>query len=603
MVNDKRVADYIIEYLEEQGVDKIFLLAGGGMMHLLDAINNNKKITYICNHHEQASGIAADAYARVSGKIGVCFATSGPGGTNTLTAVVGAFQDSTPVLFVTGQSKLSQTIRGSKIKKLRQFGTFEVDIISAVKPFTKYSAFVDKAEDIKFHLDKALYYAFEGRPGPVFLDIPIDIQGKKIFKDKLKSFNKQKRCLYFKNRKIIKNTKYVVKCLERYKKPLIVAGYGIRASKSVNLFREFIEKYNIPVVVSNFGKDVLEYENKMFIGHLGVKGDRAGNFAVQSADLLISIGCSLHVTSTGYELDKFAPNAFKILIDPDKNVHLRQKVGVNKNIICDINVFLKLLLLFSKKNKLKIDIKNWISVSQNWKKELPVYLEKHKTYLNKINFYQFFEQLEKFLPEDCILVTDSGSSFYVMGQAFRIKKNQRFINSGSLGAMGFALPAATGSSIAKSNKMIICVTGDGSLQTNLHELSVFKRFNLNIKLFIINNDGYVSIRNTQNNFFNGRLVGTSFETGVFIPKTSKIAEAFELKYISTAKLDELENIISEAINYKGPIICEIFTPPFQEIIPMLSSIKLEDGSLESKPLDDMFPFMDKEERAKFINKI
>lgn len=594
-----RVSDYIVKHLESIGVDKVFLLSGGGMMHLLDAVSRSKKIQYICNHHEQASGMAADAYARVSGKLGVCFATSGPGGTNTLTSVVGAFQDSSPVLFISGQSKVSQTIEGSGLQGLRQFGTFEVDIIPTVKSVTKYSAMVLKAEDIRYHLEKAIYLATIARPGSVFLDIPVDIQGALVDPLELRGFDPSE--LSIKNPSLDQSKiEMIIRKMKNSKRPLILAGYGVRASSNVELFRRLVNTLNIPVATTCFGNDVLEYDHHLFVGHPGMKGDRAGNFAVQTADFILTLGSSLHVTTTGYELDQFAPEAFKVLVDPDEMVLKREQVGIHEKMQCDISTFIKTISTYIEKHECVFSNKHWNQLCLNWKKNLSVYKEAHQHIGDQINFYDFMERLDSSSGEEDIIVSDAGSAFYVVGQAFRVKKDQRVISSGSLGAMGFAVPASTGAAAGAPSKRVVCVTGDGSLQTNVHELAVIRKNNLNVKLFIVNNDGYVSIRNTQTNFFKNHFAGTSTESGVFIPSTEKIALAYEIPYLKATNINELGTIVVEALNANGPVICEIFTPPNQEIIPTVSSVKLEDGSMKSKPLHDMYPFMTEEERKAYL---
>lgn len=597
-----RVADYIVDHLEKIGVREVFLLSGGGMMHLLDAVSRREKLKYICNHHEQASGIAADAYARVKGSLGVCFATSGPGGTNTVTAVAGAYQDSSPVLFISGQSKTSQTIAGSKIEGLRQFGTFEVDIIPIVKPITKYAAIVLNSADIRYHLEKAIYLALNGRPGAVFLDIPLDVQGANIEPGQLRGFDpselKSEGSL---NKSIL--DKLLMTSLDKLKtakKPLILVGYGVRAAGEVENFRDLVKIINIPVVTTSFGTDVLEYENTLFVGHPGVKGDRAGNFAIQSADFILCLGTSLHVTTTGYELEQFAPNAYKVLIDLDKAVLERENVNVQQKINCDIKTFIQMFSSLVTKENFSLERNQWHEKCLNWKLGFSVYREQHQRKENKINFYDFAEKLDEALADTDVIVTDAGSAFYVIGQAFRVKKNQRIINSGSLGAMGFAIPASTGAAVAAPERRVVCVTGDGSMMTNIHELAVIRKNNLNIKIFIVNNDGYVCIRNTQNNFFNGQLAGTSQDSGVLIPNIEKLANAFDLPYLKIESTLDLKSSIDDVLKSDGPFLCEIVTPSFQEIIPTVSSIRLDNGAMKSKPLQDMYPFMDEDVLKKIL---
>lgn len=591
-----RVADFIAQHLEKIGVKAIFLLSGGGMMHLLDAISRLKVLKYFCNHHEQCSGMAADAYARMTSKIGVCFVTSGPGGTNTLTAVVGAYQDSSPVLFISGQSKLSQTIAGSGMDGLRQFGTFEVDIIPTVRSVTKYAAMVTSAQEIRYHLEKAIYLATSGRPGPVFLDIPLDIQASPIDFQSLRGFDpSESESLIEINE--IKIDEQILKSLVKLNsavRPLILVGYGVRASNSVDQLLKVVKDLNIPVITTSFGSDIVAYENPNFVGHPGLKGDRPGNFAIQTADVILCIGSSLHVTTTGYELDQFAPNAYKIMVDPDPHVLARERVGVHEKIQIDIKKFLNKLTELSQHIE-KNDHKDWISKCQIWKSEFSPYLELHKRENNKINFYDFAKKLDQAATSNDVIVTDAGSAFYIFGQAFRYKQGQRLISSGSLGAMGFALPAATGAAIADSSRRVVCITGDGSLQTNLHELAVFKKNNLNIKLFVINNGGYVCIRNTQKSFFGGHLAGTSEDSGVWIPNCRKIAEAFEIPHYVAEFESDLESTINQVLNSDGPVFCEIITPHFQEIIPTVSSVRLANGSMKSKPLHEMFPFLSEKE--------
>ncbi len=594
-----RVSDYIANYLEQVGIEAVFLLSGGGMMHLLDSISRQKKLKYYCNHHEQCSGIAADAYARISGKVGVCYATSGPGGTNTLTAVVGAYQDSSPVLFITGQSKLSQTIQGSGLSGLRQFGTFEVDIIPGVKPYTKYAEMVKSAKDIRFHLEKALYMATEGRPGPVFLDIPVDIQGALVEPEKLVGFDAEQEKTKNQKSNTPQNLVTVFEKLTQAKRPVILAGYGVRVAQAVEQLKQFSERLSIPVLTTCFGKDVLHYDHELFVGHPGMKGERAGNFAVQTSDFVLSIGCSLHVTTTGYELDQFAPEAIKVLVDPDEWVLKREGVSVSHKIQMGSREFLHQALIFANKSNYQTP-KNWVTKCQWWKNKFSAYNEPLNISDTNINYYNLMKQIDDQSCEGDIVVTDAGSAFYVVGQAYRVKKNQRVINSGSLGAMGFALPAATGAAIAAPNSRVICITGDGSLQTNLHELAVIYKNKLNVKVIVINNDGYVCIRNTQNNFFKGHLAGTSEDSGVYMPDLQKVAAAFEIPFYKVEGYHDLAKTVSTVFNQTGPVFLEVITPRVQEIVPSVSSVRLENGSMKSKPLHDMFPFMTEAELAEAL---
>ncbi|MNO35592.1 Acetolactate synthase large subunit [compost metagenome] len=593
-----RVADYIANYMKEIGVKAAFMLSGGGMMHLIDALGRVEEIQYYCNHHEQGSAIAAEGYARQSGSIGLCYATSGPGATNTVTGIAGAWLDSVPCLFLTGQSNVSQTIRGSKIENLRQYGTFEVDIVPIVESITKYSAFIDDPKSIKYHLEKAVYLATEGRPGPVLLDIPLNIQGALIDPDLLEGFEKNEE----------ERTKYafwdgcssLLEKISNYSRPLILAGQGVRVAGVVEEFRDLVRELDIPVVTTQLAKDVLPYDHELFVGHPGVKGDRAGNFAIQNADFIISIGSSLHTQTTGYELDEFAPTAYKVQIEPDAAVLERENVNVAEKIQMDVKEFIETCITIKRSEatnskKQTSSIADWKEKCSYWKKNYSVFKEPHDFGGQRANFYEFAELLSSVLEGTETIVTDAGSAFYVMGQGFKLKGNQRYIVSGALGAMGYSLPASIGVATADPKINVICVTGDGSLQTNIQELQTLRHYNLNVKLFVINNDGYVSIRNTQDSFFNGHYVGTNKETGVSIPPLSRIAKAYDLPYMECTDRSNLLSAIKAVMNTEGPIICEIEAQVDQKILPLVTSKKLEDGTMQSTPLHDMYPFLDGEE--------
>ena len=584
-----RVADYIAMHLKKIDVDHVFFLSGGMMMHLTDAlVLSPNNMEYICSHHEQASAIAADGYARSSGKLGVCYATSGPGATNILTGLVGAWQESTPILFLTGQSKSTQTIFGSGIVGLRQFGTFEVDIVPMVKSVTKYAQLVMDPLTIRYHLEKALYLARTGRPGPVLLDLPLDIQGAIINPDELLGYEPEGLNLI----PTVDDVKLVWGLLENAKRPIILAGYGVRCADAVEELRLMAEKFNIPVVTTQLGKDVLWFDHDLFVGHSGPKGDRAGNFAVQAADLILSIGCSLHAQTTGWESELFAPNATKIQVELDEAVLAREQVHVDHKIHAGSLEFITALMSLP---VLDTAQHAWLSRCQSWKQRYPVHLEAHDRIDREINYYDFAEALSQATEDPISIVADAGTSFYVMGQALRLKKGQRFISSGSMGAMGFALPAANGVAVASAGKMAtICVTGDGSLMTNVHELATMSKNHLNVKLFVMNNGGYVSMRNTQNEYCDGRLVGADSTSGVFIPNLESLAELYKIPFVRCSEGDELVSTIKRVMSIEGPIFCEVITAHNQKIIPTVASIKMPDGRMQSTQIHNMSPLLSDE---------
>jgi acetolactate synthase-1/2/3 large subunit len=579
-----RVADYIASRLLEMGAKNVFLLNGGMMMHLVDTLGRPGGLRYICNHHEQASAMAADGFARHSGKLGVCYATSGPGATNILTGLVGAWQDSTPVLFLTGQIKSTQTIHGSGIPNLRQFGTFEVDIVPIVQSVTKYAQLVMDPLTIRFHLEKAFHVALSGRPGPVLLDLPLDVQGALIDPDQLVGYTPEVLQLEPDAESI--NT--VMALLLAAKRPLILAGYGIRCAQAVETFQLLAEKFDIPVATTQLGKDVLFYEHPLFVGHPGPKGDRPGNFAVQTADLILSIGCSLHSQTTGWENDLFASNAIKIQVELDPAVLAREQVHVRHKIQAGSLEFINAMLA---KPAPVCNWTEWRNCCQSWKQRYPVHLEAHELHTDGINFYHFAEALSAALDQNACVVADAGSAFYVMGQALRLKSGQRFISSGSMGAMGFALPTANGVAVGNVAGATVCVTGDGSLMTNVHELATMSQNHLNVKLFVINNDGYVSMRNTQRDFCNGHYVGADRDSGVFIPAMGSLAASYELPFVRCTSADDLSAVIANVMAMEGPVICEVVAMRDQKIIPSVVSMKLADGRMQSSQIHNMSPLL------------
>ena len=578
-----RASDYIAQRLQEWGVDTVFMLSGGGMMHLVDSVGRADGLSAICNHHEQCSAIAADALARFSGRIGVCYATSGPGATNILTGLVGAWQDSNPVLFLTGQSKSTQTIQGSGIAGLRQFGTFEVDIVPIVKSVTKYAVLVTDPKTIRYHLEKAFHLATTGRPGPVLLDLPLDVQGALIETDTLEGYVSEGRAVQPSTDNIIE----IIRILRKAKRPLILSGVGIRAAGAVEFFRRIVERMKIPVVTSQLGKDGLFYDHPLFVGHSGPKGDRAGNFAVQTADVILSLGCSLHSQTTGWESSLFAPDALKIQVDIDDAILAREQVDVGIKVKSDVTEFLRGVepLIGS---GFANDV--WRATCLSWKARFAVSLEAHDRSGDAVNYYDFAEELSCALQGNECIVTDAGSAFYAMGQGFRLKEMQRFISSGSLGAMGFALPAANGIATA-NDSATICVTGDGSLMTNIHDLAVMSFYKLNVKLFVMNNDGYLSIRNTQRDFFNGMFVGTGPESGVFIPSMESQAMTYRIPFLRCERSADLKGVLAKALALEGPVFVEINALRDQRMIPSVMSEKLPDGRMQSKPLHEMYPYL------------
>ncbi len=578
-----RVADYIATRLREWGVESIFTLSGGGMMHLQDAVGRTPGLHFLCHHNEQCAAIAADAQARRSGRLAVCYATSGPGGTNLLTGIVGAWQDSSPVLYVTGQSKTTQTIQGSGIRGLRQFGTFEVDIVPIVASVTKYAVMVTDPRRVRYHLEKARHLATTGRPGPVLLDIPLDVQGAPIDPDTLDGFDPPAED----HAPALAAVEEVLAALRAARRPLLLAGIGVRAGGAVESFRSLVERLGVPVATTQFGKDVLPYDNPLFVGHPGPKGDRPGNFAIQAADLIVSLGCSLHAQTTGWENDLFAPHARKIQIDLDAAVLAREQVGVSLKIQAGVAEFVAALTPLVTE---PLAVAPWVRRCQDWKRRYAIAEEPHERPADARNYYDVVEALNRAVPPDACVVTDAGSAFYTLGQGFRIQPAQRFISSGSLGAMGFALPAAVGAATTGTG-VTVCVTGDGSLLTNVHDLAVMSHNRLDVKLIVVNNDGYVSIRNTQRDFCGGLYLGTDGTNGVFIPAMEDLARSYRLPFLRCDSGDDLDAVLARALATEGPVLVEVTTMRDQRIIPSVTSVRLPDGRMQSMQLHQMAPFL------------
>lgn len=589
-----RVADFIIDYIYKQGTDTIFTLAGGGAMFLNDAVIIHKKMKYICNHHEQASGMAAEAYAKTKEGIGAVMVTSGPGSTNAITGLLEAWQNSIPVIFISSQAKKSQMTHFSKLP-LRQFGVQELDIIPIIKSITKYASYVEKPKDIVFHLKKAYIKMLSDRPGPVWLDIPPDVASAQIDNTKLIKISKDK--LKIKLTEITETQlDRVTDCLKNSRKPLIIAGGGIKLAKAKDEFRNLIKLLAVPVVVPDMGLDILDFENPSFIGKGGTKGDRAANIVIQNSDLIISIGSRLAVPFTGHEYDKFAPKAKKIVIDVDLEEHKKKTVKIDLLIKSDAKLFIK--KLSNKLNAIGFKPKsNWLKKCQKIKNKYAFFLPKEGNTDNTVNMYLAVEAISKFSKPGDYMITDAGITAYISTQNFKFKKNQRAIIPGGTLTMGYNLPAIIGVWAADKKANIICITGDGSLQMNIHELATIVHNKIPAKIFITNNSGYLAIRTTQKNFFQGRLIGEGIKSGVFIPDVEKIAKAYGIKSFRIRNQKELDRIIPQVMRYKGTVICDIYCPTWQDILT-ISSKKAADGKMTSLPIDDMFPFLPDDEMNK-----
>ena len=584
-----KLSDYVIDFLVQKGVRDVFLVSGGGIMHLIDSVGKNKKINYIANHHEQASATAAESYSRLTNDIGVCLVTTGPGGTNAITGVAGAWVDSIPMIVISGQVKRELI---ADYKKVRQVGPQEINIVGMVKGITKYAKTIMDPDTIKYELEKAYFEAKNGRPGPVWLDIPLDVQAAMVDEKKMVGFSipKIKKNEKELNKKIDK----VIELLKKSKRPVIIAGNGVRLSGGVDIFKKLVEKVKIPVLTTINGLDLIEEKNKYFFGRFGPMGQRRANFVLQNADLVLSIGASLNVSTTGFDFDNFARNAKKVIVNIDENELRGKKIQIDLSICIDAKKFLEKLLMNTYKTDFKWD-EWWLKTCHFWKDKYPTVLNQFLNDKKHVNSYVFYKELSKLLKNTDVLTTGVGLDVVSFVQSFETKRNQRAFVNQNFGQMGWDLPAVVGTCTANNFKRVISVCGDGSFQMNIQELGTISLYKMPVKIFIFNNGGYKTIRDTQNNLFDGRLVGADKDSGVDNPNFEKIADAYKIKYFLLKNNTTLKEKIKKVLKQKGPVLCEVNIAFNQQRIPKVSTIKLENGSLVSKPLEDMFPFLPEEE--------
>ena len=590
-----RVADFIADFIfEELNVKHVFMVTGAGIMHLTDGVASHPKLQAICPHHEQTSSMAIDAYSRASENFGVGFFTSGPGGTNAVTGLCGAWQDSVPCLFISGQVKKKETTNNAKILGLRQFGVQELDMIPIVKYACKYAITLNDPNKVKYEFEKAVHIAKSGRPGPVWIQIPMDVQSSIIDETKLNGFEHDDVIPTASDAEVDK----IIKLLKKSKRPVIIAGQGIRISGAISLLEKFTSKFKIPVVTPFLGIDTIKSDLLQYVGKTGVKGDRPANFAMQNSDLIIAIGTSLHVTVIGYTYKHFAREAKKIVIDIDKKSHKKKTIDIDSFILSDAKKFFEKIIKFTENETLN-DYAKWIKQCNEWKKKYPVCLPEYKQNKKSLNSYLLIDTLCKHSKKNDIFVSDAGGTYYATCQAIQLTKpGQRYIPSGAMATMGYSLPAAIGISVATNKGRVIALTGDGSFQQNLQELQTLIEYDLPVKLFVLNNDGYESIRVSQKNYFNNRLIGESNQSGLSFPDTLKIAKAYGIKAVRIRNYQELENKLDGILKFDKAVIVDLIIPRDQPIIPTVSSVVNPDGTMSSRPLEDMAPFLDREEYKK-----
>ena len=582
-----KVSDFIAKFIaeHEDTAKTVFMVSGGGNMHLIDSLGKNENLEYVCNHHEQACAIAAEGYARVSNKIGIAYVTTGPGGTNAITGVYGAWVDSIPTMIISGQVKFQTTIASQPELNLRQLGDQELNIVDIVRPITKYAVMITDKNGIKFHLQKAVYEAKHGRPGPVWLDVPLDIQGAMVDEADLVEFEIPEEPKF--------DTKIpqVLDALKAAKRPVIIAGNGVTLTGANEEFLKLIEILKIPVIGTFARYDIVRNDHELFFGRYGTIGNRAANFVVQISDLIIAVGARLNIRAVSYNWEFFGREAKKILVDIDENELNKKTIAADIKIKSDAKVFISDLRSVLKN---ELDFGAWLEICKNYRKNYPTIEPFRQNVKERVDSYNFFDVLSNH-KRDLVYVFGNGTACVSSYQSLRLYENQKVVVNSGCASMGYDLPAAIGACFANGKKNTICVTGEGSLQMNIQELQTIIHNKLPIKIFVLNNAGYISIRNTQNNFFKGHKVGSDKDSGVSFPNIVKLAEVYGFEACRIENQLNLKGELEEILSKPGAVVCEIMLSPTEKMEPKLSSKIKPDGKMVSKPLEDMFPFLPREE--------
>lgn len=637
----QKLSDYVADFLVNNGIDTVFGVTGGGAMHLNDSLGHKEGLHFIFNHNEQGSSVAAEGYTRLTGRLAAVNVTSGPGGTNAITGVLGGWLDSIPMFVISGQVKRETTTWATDIP-LRQLGDQEYQIVESVRNMTKYAVMVTDETEIAYHLEKALFLATKGRGGPVWIDIPLDIQAARIETDELKHFNgtQEERELLTAQVPSPVNEATADDILQKIaaaKRPLIFAGTGIRLGDSEEDFLDLVEKLGIPVVTAWNAHDTLPDTSPYFVGRPGTVGTRGGNFATENADLILVLGSRLNIRLISYNYKDWAKNAYKIVVDIDKNELNKPTISPDMKVHADVKDLMQALIReinAGKYTKGNEEHKKWLEFSRSINEKYPAVLPEYSDTDKPLNPYVFVKSLFETMSEDDVCITGNGSACVIGFQAAVIKSKTRLFTNSGCASMGYGLPAALGAAVAltsadnrgkvfgkmyqvveqnfeqdKKDHRVICLDGDGSLMMNLQELQTIRENNLNLKLFVLNNNGYHSIRQTQNNLFHDGLVGVCKGNGVSFPPFEKLADTFGFKYFKIDSLKsntldedgkvssnlELTTMLNAALIAEGPVLCEVVVSDEQIFSPKLSSKVLPDGKIVSPPIDDMFPFLDRDE--------
>jgi acetolactate synthase-1/2/3 large subunit len=589
-----KLSDFVMQFVADQGVKHVFMLPGGGAMHLNDSLGQCKDLAFVCNLHEQAAAVAAEAYARVTNNLGVAMVTTGPGGTNAITGVAGAWLDSTPMLVLSGQVKRSDLVGNSG---LRQLGVQEIDIVSIVRSITKYAVTVMEPESIRYHLEKAVYLAKKARSGPVWIDIPLDIQASMIDETSLRGFDpKELESQPEERTDVVGAVAKTIELLHRAERPIVLVGNGVRLAGAEADFLRLVQKLGVPVLTTRLGVDLIPADDPHLVGMPGGIAPRGTNFALQNSDCLLILGSRLDMALIAYAPKRLARCAKKIMVNIDGG-EIRKLGGiVDVPVVADVGDFIRELI--AQADRVRIGSGQWgpwIERCREWKTRYPFVRPEHFAHDDEISLYAFSKVLSDELAcDDVVLPGAAGFTAEIFLTAFEVKAGQRVFHNKGTGAMGLCQPAAIGACLASNQHRTVAVDGDGGFQMNIQELETVKRLNLPVKFFVVNNGGYGSIRSSQQGYFH-RLTAADATSGLSLPNLQELAKAYGLASVRVSDPKCMREQVRQVLAMSGPVLCEVVTIPTEPREPRLSTMQRPDGSLVSKPLEDMFPFLDREE--------
>lgn len=589
-----KLSDYVANRIAESGIRDVFMVTGGGAIHLNDSIGKHPGLRVLFNHHEQACAMAAESYARVcGGRMALVSVTSGPGGTNAITGVLGAWQDSIPMLVVSGQVRYDTTVRSTGLP-LRQLGDQEFDITRAVEAMTKYAVMVTDPSGIRYHLERALHLATIGRPGPCWIDIPMNVQGATIEPEGLREYDPAEDAAEVPPPVSHETIRDIIGRIRRAERPVVLAGSAIRPAGAREDFLRLAGLLQVPLTTAFNAHDLVPDDHPLYVGRPGSVGDRSGNFAVQNSDLLLILGCRLNIRQISYNWGAFARNAYKIIVDIDPMELRKPTITPDMPITADVGDFIRSMA--SELGSAGLPPKReWIDWCRIRRERYPVVIPEYWDRKELVNPYCFVDVLGRHLPENQIIVTGDGTACVCTFQALKVKKGQVLYSNSGCAPMGYDLPAAIGACIGAKRSRIVCLAGDGSIQMNLQELQTIAHHRLPIKIFVLNNRGYHSIRQSQENFFGKPFVGCDPESGVSFPNMERIAHAYGVPFLRCDHHAGLEASISNAMHGDGPMLCEIMLTPDQPFAPKVSSYRTPEGKIVSRPLEDLAPFLDRDE--------